>query len=421
MKKFIGFLLSLCLLVTLFAGCEPKAEATGKVYYLNFKPEQDAAWQKLAKTYKDQTGVEVYVVTASQGSYEETLTAEIDKSNAPTLFQLSGETALDSWQDYCLDLSDSDVYKQLNDDDFALKRDGKVYGVGYVYEGFGLIVNKALLSKAGYEMKDIKDFASLKAVAEDITARKGELGFSAFTSSTLDSNSSWRFSGHLANIPLYYEFRENKVEKQPKEISGTYLSSFKNLWDLYINNATIPPSQITTAVNGAEEFAAGKAVFYQNGTWAYEDIKALGDENLGILPIFAGVNDQSQGLCCGTENYWAVNAQSSDADITATLDFLKWVVTSDEGTRALAEDMGFLSPFKKAKPVKNPLANQMNDYIEGGNYNVSWAFNLTPNTTAWRNELVSALAAYSTSKGEWSAVEKAFVDGWKKQYEASHS
>ena len=162
-------------------------------------------------------------------------------------------------------------------------------------------------------------------------------------------------------------------------------------------------------------------MFYQNGTWAYEDIKALGDENLGILPIFAGVNDQSQGLCCGTENYWAVNAQSSDADITATLDFLKWVVTSDEGTRALAEDMGFLSPFKKAKPVKNPLANQMNDYIEGGNYNVSWAFNLTPNTTAWRNELVSALAAYSTGKGEWSAVEKAFVDGWKKQYEASHS
>ena len=47
----------------------------GKVYYLNFKPEQDKAWQDLAAKYTEETGVEVVVKTAAEGTYESTLTA----------------------------------------------------------------------------------------------------------------------------------------------------------------------------------------------------------------------------------------------------------------------------------------------------------------------------------------------------------
>ena len=337
----------------------------------------------------------------------------------PTLFQVSGEVGLEAWGNYCLDLSDSEVYKQLTSDDFALKEDDKVLGVAYVYEGYGIIVNKKLLKKAGYEIEDIKNFADLKKVAEEITAKKKELGFSAFTSSTLDSSSSWRFSGHLANIPLFYEFEADKVKGQPATIKGTYLENFKNIWDLYINNSTVDKTAITTAVNAADEFTRERAVFYQNGTWAYNDIKSIGDENIGYLPIFSGIRDEKQGLCCGTENYWAVNKEAGDADVKATLDFLAWVVTSEEGTGALAKDMGFVSPFKKAKSVDNVLANIMNDYVKNGAYNVSWAFNYTPNVDTWRADFVSALAAYSAGTDDFEAVKKAFVDGWKKQYELS--
>ncbi len=59
-------------------------EATGSVYYLNFKPEADEAWQKLAASYTEQTGVPVKVVTAASGTYDTTLAAELDKSSAPT-------------------------------------------------------------------------------------------------------------------------------------------------------------------------------------------------------------------------------------------------------------------------------------------------------------------------------------------------
>jgi raffinose/stachyose/melibiose transport system substrate-binding protein len=112
---------------------------------------------------------------------------------------------------------------------------------------------------------------------------------------------------------------------------------------------------------------------------------------------------------------------ASEADIKATLDFLNWVATSEKGTTALADEMGFVSPFKNAKQTKNVLCNIMNSYVAEGKYNVSWAFNLTPNPENWRNELVSALSAYTTGKGNFDAVKTAFIDGWAKEYNAAHS
>ncbi|MBE6766556.1 MAG: ABC transporter substrate-binding protein [Ruminococcaceae bacterium] len=421
MKKIISIFLCILSLCLLFSGCGgKKGSDTGKVYYLNFKPEQDKAWKDLAAAYTEETGVEVKIVTAAEGKYEETLLAEIDKSSAPTLFQISGQISLESWKDYCLDLKDSAVYKELTSDDFAIKEGDSVYGIAYVYEGYGLIVNKKLLEKAGYKIEDINSFQKLREVAESITARKAELGFSAFTSAGLASSSSWRFSGHLANMPLFYEFEADKITSQPATIKGTYLDNYKALWDLYINNSTIDPKTLTSEQNDAAvEFKNGKAVFYQNGTWEYGNIASIGDENIGYLPIYTGIRDEKQGLCCGTENYWAVNKTASEADIKATLDFLNWVVTSEKGTTALAESMGFVSPFRSAKPVDNILCNIMNDYVAEGRYNVSWAFNFTPNVDSWRSNLVSALAAYSAGTGDWEAVRRAFVDGWAEQYKLS--
>ena len=202
MKKTLALILAAVMALSLVACAKTPAnggtETKGSVYYLNFKPEADAAWQALAKEYTELTGVPVQVVTAASGTYEETLTAEMDKSSMPTLFQCGNKASLATWGDYCLDLKDTDVYKEMNTDDFNLfGENGEVYCIAYCYESYGLIVNKALLEKAGHQVSEITNFETLKAVAEDITARKDELGFSAFSSAGLDSSSSWRFSGHL--------------------------------------------------------------------------------------------------------------------------------------------------------------------------------------------------------------------------------
>ncbi|MDD6441669.1 MAG: ABC transporter substrate-binding protein, partial [bacterium] len=403
-------------------------EGSGKVYYLNFKPEADAAWQDLAAKYTEETGVEVKVVTAASGEYENTLTTEMGKSNAPTLFQVGNETALATWEDYIYDLADTDVYKEMSTTEYNLEGDnGEVYAIAYCYESFGIITNKALLKEAGYEVSDIKDFESLKTIVEDITARKDELGFAAFSSAGLDDSSAWRFTGHLANMPLFYEFRDDKVEAQPATVTGAYLDNFKNIWDLYINNATCEPAQLATKTGDESEaeFGQGKAVFYQNGTWEYSNLVLdeskgfkMNPDDLTMIPLYCGVDgEEESGLCNGTENCWAVNSQASEADIQATLDFLKWVVTSDEGTSMMAEQFGAV-PFKQAKEATNVFCEAANQCLADGKYNVTWAFNYTPNVDQWRAGVKSALLQYSANGGDWADVEKAYVDGWAAQYKA---
>lgn len=393
---------------------EEVAEAEGQVYYLNFKPEQDEQWQALAKSYTEQTGVPVTVVTAASGTYEETLTAEIAKDEAPTLFQVNGPVGLANWSDYCYDLTGSDILSNLTSDSFALKNGDEVAGIAYVIESYGIITNVELLEKAGYTTDDIKSFEDLKKVAEDITARSSELGFSAFTSTGMDGSSDWRFKTHLANLPIYFEYQEDGIS-DTKAIKGTYLDNYKQIFDLYINNSTCSPKELATKTgdDAENEFAEGKAVFFQNGSWEYGNLtgKGMTDDQLKMIPIYVGAGDEAnQGLCTGTENFWCVNNEASEEDIAATLEFINWCVSSDEGTQAMA-DMGFTIPFKNAKENPNVFVQQDAAYTAEGKVPVSWNFTTMP-SEEWKNGVGSALTAYAAGTGDWDAVVTAFVDGW---------
>ena len=428
-KKLLSVALCATMVAGLLAGCgsssksdKASSDSKGSVYWLNFKPEADEALQGIAKTYEKENGVKVKVVTAASGNYNSTLTSEMGKSAAPTLFVVGNQAAVKTWDDYCIDLKDTDVYKELSTDAFNLTdENGKVASMGYCYESYGIIVNKKLLKKAGYEITDIKDFASLKSVAEDIHKRADKLGFDAFTSSGMDDASSWRFTGHLANMPLFYEGRDDGWKDAPAEIKGTYLDNFKNVWDLYINNSKYDKKTLATGGYDAEaEFKKGEAVFYQNGTWEYDALKkSISDDDMQMIPIYCGVEgEEKAGLCSGTENCWAVNAKASKADQKATLEFMKWLVTSKEGTKVMAEQFGAI-PYKKAADSGNVFLKNANDLLEAGNYNVDWAFNYTPNVDEWRASLVAAMNKYDAG-GSWDDVKTAFVQGWATQYKAAN-
>ena len=433
MKKYFAAAMSAAMVAGLAVVPTQAEEAKGSVYYLNFKPEQATQWEDLAKTYTEQTGVEVNVLTAASGTYESTLKSEMAKDEVPTLFQVNGPVGLATWKDYCLDLKDSDVYSHLKSDDFALKDGDSVYGLAYVIETYGIIYNKALLADYcaldGAVIKDaseITSFDTLKAVADDIQARKDELGVEgAFTSAGMDSSSDWRFKTHLANLPIYYEYKADGISSTDA-IKGTYLDNYKAIWDLYITDATCEPTMLAsmTGEDAASEFALGEAVFYQNGTWAYGDIAGneVADEDLGMLPIYIGAEgEENQGLCTGSENYWCVNSKASEEDIQATLDFLNWVVTSDEGRNSLAKEMGFTTPFDtftEEYVADNPLLDAANAYIDAGKTSVAWCFTTMPSEN-WKNGVGSALLEYAQGTGEWDGVVSAFVDGWATEYAAT--
>ena len=347
---------------------------------------------------------------------------------------LNGETYTFTVESYLCD-KDSDVYKNVESDDFVLKEDsGAVDGIAYVIETYGIIYNKALLKKYcemdGAVIKsadEINNFETLKKVADDIQAKKDDLGVDgAFTSAGFDSSSDWRFKTHLANLPIYYEYKEDGITSTDA-IKGTYLDNFKNLFDLYITDSTCEPSLLSskTIDDANAEFGLGEAVFYQNGTWAYDNIKdnEVADEDMGMLPIYIGVDgEEDQGLCTGSENYWCVNKKADEKDIQATLDFLSWVITSDEGRESISQEMGFTTPFKtfdENYESANPLVKAADEYVKAGKTPVSWNFTTMP-SEEWKNQVGSAMLEYAQGTGEWDAVKTAFVDGWAKEYKAAN-
>ena len=416
-KRILSVLLAGAMAVACFAGCSGGSK--GEVYYLNFKPEQEQQWLDLAKEYEKETGVKVKVVTKGGGEYETTLQAEIEKENAPTMFQVNGPVGLANWKDYCYDLSDAKITKELTSDVFALKDGDAVYGIAYVIESYGIIVNKKLLKEAGYELSDIASFDDLKKVAEDITDRSDDLGFAAFASTGMHNTSDWRFKTHLANLPIYFEYEADGISNTDA-IKGTYLDNYRDIFDLYINNSTCDGKDLSakTGDDAKNEFHTGKAVFWQNGSWEYSALaEVYSDDDIAMIPIYIGVGDEAnQGLCTGTENYWCVNKEASEADIKATLDFMYWCVTSEKGTKAMANDMGFVIPFKKAVESPNLFVKQDSEYTAAGKTPVSWNFPTMPSEN-WKNGVGTALTAYAADQTDanWDAVVEAFVDGWAKE------
>ena len=440
-KKILSLSMASAMAAALLAGCGSTAStgtaaasstaestgtaaaAAGKVYYLNFKPEQDEDWKALAAKYTEQTGVPVEVVTAASGQYETTLMSEMAKSDAPTLFQVNGPVGLANWKDYCYDLTGTPVAGELTSDAYALKDGDATLGIAYVIESYGIITNKTLLEKAGYTVDDIQSFADLKKVAEDITARKDELGFAAFTSAGMDGSSDWRFKTHLANLPIYFEYQEDGISSTDA-IKGSYLDNYKNIFDLYINNATCDPKELAgkTGDDSRNEFLAGEAVFFQNGSWEYNNLVGDGkfsDDDVTMIPIYVGAGDEAnQGLCTGTENFWCVNKEAPEEDIQATLDFIYWCVSSEEGTKAMA-DMGFVIPFKAAQESQNVFVKADTELTAAGKTPVSWNFTTMP-SEEWKNGVGSALTAYAAGTGDWDGVVSAFVDGWAAEYKLAN-
>ena len=445
MKKLISLLLALVMVLSLVA-CTPAANegqpdqtgtqpagnegetAKGSVYWLNFKPESDEALQEIAKMYTDETGVPVKVVTAASGTYNETLTAQMDKEGAPTLFVVGNQAAVETWGEYCLDLKGTKIANELSTDAYQLfDAEGKLCSIGYCYECYGIIVNTKLLQAAGYAADYITNFATLKEVAEDVHARAAELGFDAFSSAGMDGGSSWRFTGHLINLEYYYESVDapEKWQSCPESLTGKYMNNFKNLYDLMVvNSATDRAALANGGFDAAQEFADGKALFYFNGNWEWSGLEGKGmkAEDLTMIPYYCGVEgEEKAGLNCGTENYWAVNSEASAEDQAATIDFMTWLVTDPEASAKAVATFGVM-PYKAAAASTNPFLAQANAYLADGCYNMWWATNFQPNVDAYRATAVSALNQYNAdpTDANWETVVTAFIEGWATQYKAAN-
>lgn len=442
-RKILSFLLAmLCTFSCLsLAGCGKSKKS--QVYFLNFKPESATVYEELAKKYEEEKGVKVKVVTAAANNYEQTLKSEIAKSDAPTIFQVNGPVGYDSWKQYCLDLKDSKLYSYLSDKSLAITDNGGVYAIPYVVEGYGIIYNDAIMKKYfALENKktdlnsaaEIDSFAELKAVVEDMTANLDKLGIKGvFASTSLATGEDWRWQTHLLNIPLYHEFYEQDREADvslsmldAQNLAYKYNQNFENIFDLYVNNSVTPKTLLgaKSVADSMAEFALGEAAMVQNGNWAWSQISGVDgntvkQEDIKMLPIYMGIEgESSQGICIGTENFFAINKNADETQQKESLAFLEWLFSSETGKKYVTEKLGFITPFNtfsENELPNDPLAKEISRYMNDSNIkNIPWAFTAFP-SESFKKDVGSALLDYVQGNKKWEDVKKIITEKWKSE------
>lgn len=441
-RKLLSVILALVCVLSGFSlvGCSRKNN-NSLVYFLNFKPESAAVYEELAKKYEEEKGVKIKVVTAAANTYEQTLKSEIAKTDAPTIFQVNGPIGYKAWKDYCLDIKDSKLYSYLTDKDLAITDGDGVFAVPYVVEGYGIIYNNAVMEKyfalknrqtKVNSMGDINNFSALKAVVEDMTRHKNELGIDGvFASTSLSSGEDWRYTTHLLNIPLYYEYK-NKGDNptiqllNAKEIAFTHSNGFKNIFNLYIDNSVTKKTLLgsKSVADSMAEFALGKAAMVQNGNWAWSQISdiegnTVKEEDIKMLPIFTGADgEENQSICIGTENYFAINKNVSEEKRKASLQFLDWLFSSSTGKKYVTEKLGFITPFNTfsdSESPKDPLAKEILRYLsDEKKQTVPWIFTAFPSEN-YKKATGSALLDYVQGTNGWGDVEKTVKEKWKSE------
>ena len=417
------------------AGCGDSTanEEKGKVYFLNSKPEVVDQLQELADVYTDETGVQVIVETAASGTDTQIKSSELAKADGPTMFSLSGFDQYSRFKEYLAPVQDTEVYKLLTDEGktYAFKDGDTAYSIPYAAEWYGIIYNKKIVSDycaKDYAVidsaDDITDWSVLKEVALDMQKHKDDLGIqAAFSTPGLDSSDSYRFSSHMARIPLFYELKDLGTTFT-LDITGKYLDNYKDLWDTMVANSPTEAALISSVTyeDSTSEFALGDVAFYPNGVWAYSQIKdnEVADEDLGMLPYFMGnPGEEDYGPASVYDANWAINKNASDKDKQASLDFIKWIVTSDEGKRILSKECGFAVPFTTfgdEDQPDNPLVAAAKEWTDNKGKKGVYSANIPGQQ--WMDNIANALVEYTQGTGEWSSVEEAFAGSWKTEWEA---
>ena len=455
LKKIFSLLICSVVIAASFAGCIGDNDNNGttnpnnqnaavkSIRYLNFKPEIANKYQQIADEYEKETGIKVVIETAANNTYEQTLTAKMSTNEAPTIFQINGPKGYNNWKDYCADLSGTEIYKHLTDKDMAVTSNGAVYGIPYVVEGYGIIYNSAITDKyfalankaTSYKsMDEINNFAALSAIVEDMQKNASALGIDGvFSSTSLKSGEDWRWQTHLANIPVYYEFKKNNVDltsDAANKISFEYSENYKNIFDLYTTNSVTDKKDLGKKIvdESMAEFAQGKSAMVQNGNWAWSQISEISgntvaENNIKFLPIYTGIaGEETQGICIGTENFLAINSKASEAEQKAAADFIYWLYSSEKGKSYVVNDLGFIAPFdtfNENETPSDPLAKQVVEWMnKDGVTNIPWYFTVFPSQN-FKNDFGSVLLQYAQGTKSFDDVKNVVVTRWESESAAA--
>ncbi|MBU9712676.1 ABC transporter substrate-binding protein [Evansella tamaricis] len=346
-------------------GSDTDGETVDKITIFQSKVEITEELEELAKIYEEETGVEVEVWGTTGDDYFQQLQIRLNSNQGPSIFSLRHLTEAMSLESYAYDLSDVE-YAQYIAENMALEVNGKLLGIPFGAEGFGLVYNKDLIDPA-----DVADYASFVNTLQEFDGTD--------VSGLSLSQEGFFLIGHISNYPFSLQNDNIAFMDQVNagEVSLGDVEEFQAFGEMLedIRAYTRNPLEVNYD-SQIGDFASGKTAMIHQGNWAYgmfSDYEL--DFEMGMLPVPLMDNDS---LAVGVGLHWSVNAEKDDAEIQAALDFLDWLHTTEIGHSYLVEEFNTIPALTNIEVSDfDPLSQAVFDAINEGK-TIPWSHTYFP-------------------------------------------
>ncbi len=355
-KKLLGILLASLLVMSLLSGCSlfSGGKPADKIIIFQSKVEITDQLKACAKAYEEETGVKVEVWETTGDDYLQQLKVRLNNNQHPTIFSLAPGAESQELKNYLADLSDLNFVDKIAEN-MAHEIDGKVVGIPYTLEGFGLVYNKSLI-----DASKVKDYDSFVQMLKDLKDQ-GVNGFSL-------SSESYFLIGHILNTP--FALLDDPLDYINKLVAGEVkmqdteefkeFAKFMEAIREYTNN----PLEVTYDKQ-CGDFATGKTASIHQGNWCYPMFKDYDiDFEMSLMPFPLMGNDK---LAVSVPTCWFVNSQVSAAQQDAGKKFLEWLYTSETGKKYLMEEFKFIPVVEGMEsPNLDPLSTAVSKFAAEG-------------------------------------------------------
>ncbi len=375
------------------AGADQEDRMGTVIKLYNFKVEMSEQLDALVKQYAVETGVNIEVETCGGGcDYGAGLKTKFNSGDRPDIFFVAGYSDLDLFQEHLEDLTDQPwVDDMLELTKPAITKDGAIYGMPLVIEGWGFVYNKDLFKRAG-----ITKLPVTLTELRDTAIRLKAAGIQPFENGYAER---WVVGNHLVNVAFALQpdpiaYVEDVRMGREKLTANPVLRNWTDLIDLTVEFGQPNPLQ-TDYTSQVTNFAEGKAAMMQQGVWVQGMMDKLNPGmDIGLLPM--PINDKREAmdkLQVGVPNYWVISRSSKVKRESKA--FLNWLVSSAEGRKFFA-DVRFIPPFKSipfSKEQIGPLAADVETYIEQ-NKILPWMWQRYPGYEANTYQMAVQVQAY---------------------------
>lgn len=328
--------------------------SANKIVVFQSKVEISDQLEALAKDYEAETGVEVEVWGTTGDDYFQQLKSRLANNQGPTVMSFAPGTESEQMKNYLTDLGDLSFVDKLGAG-LADEIDGKIVGIPYTVEGFGVVYNKSLVDAEAIKSTD--DFINM--LKEQKEAGLTGLGL---------SQESYFLIGHILNASF-------ALQENPEEFIQEVIDGKVNLKDVpeFQEFAKLYDAIRTYCYNPLEanydkecgDFATGKSAAIHQGNWCYSMFADYDmDFEMGLAPLPICGNDK---ITAAVPTAWYINSQASPEEIQAGKDFLEWLYTSETGTNYLMKEFGFIPIVEGMEnDTLDPLSQAVTPYTESG-------------------------------------------------------